>query len=116
MKLHAVHGIGHAEARARHASRAVGVAENLFAQAQTFFLRLLRLIAMNQFWKIELKFMFVARSVWALHFAELALKASVHDFSRFWFVNLVDISVVFVIEQSEKARECVAIFKAHATA
>ena len=57
----------------------VGVREDAVAQRDAARLRPLRLVAVHELREVELELVLVARRVRALHLAQLALEAGVHD-------------------------------------
>jgi hypothetical protein len=113
---HAVHHVGKAEARARRRARSIGILEDFQPQ----FVRLLPLpiadgvVSMDELRKIELKLVPIAGRVRALHLAELALKACVHDPLRVERGQLADVSVMFVVDGGKQDRKRVAVLEAHA--
>jgi hypothetical protein len=67
---------------------------------------------MEQFRKVELEFVFVARCVRALNFAELALKALIDDLVFMRFLKFANVTIA-VVNRLEKVGEGVTELKAH---
>src|SRR5262245_47092133 len=74
-----IHDVGETEAQASQQPGSIRIAKQAIAKRQPFPARLLRFVAMHELGEIDLKLMVVSRRVRTLHFAELALKAGVHD-------------------------------------
>src|SRR6185369_9526044 len=72
----------------------------------------LRGVAMHQFWKVEPKLVTVALGVRTLDFAQLALKARVHDGLSLGGGNLPDITLILIVEQREQRRKRIAVLEA----
>ncbi|GIT00280.1 MAG: hypothetical protein CM1200mP26_19920 [Acidimicrobiales bacterium] len=54
---------------------------------------------MNEFWEVQLELVLIAHRVRALHFAEFALEALVHDLGCFGFGDGADVAVVSVVQK-----------------
>jgi hypothetical protein len=112
----AICNIRQAETRAREQTGAVGIAENAVAQAQPLTFRSLGFITMDEAGEIESELVMFSLGVWALHLAELALKARVHDAGRLACGNAANIAVVFLVQQRKQSGEAVAVFEAEPAA
>ena len=102
--------------RPSHPPRAVGVGKQPRAERNPFPFRLLGLVAVNELREIELELVPVALGVRALHLAELALEAGVHDPPGLHGGDLANVAVVRVVQNLEEIRKAVAVLEAHSAA
>ena len=106
--------------KARSRSRACPI--RVFQELEAQLVRLLalaianRVVAVDELREIQLKFVLVARRVRALHLAELALEARVHDALGVERRQLPNVAIVLVVDGAKQDGKRVAVLEAHATA
>src|SRR2546426_3465999 len=115
MQANAIGDVGDAKTSACHGSGGIRIAKHTIAQAESFPLRFLRNIALDQTWKIQLELVSIALGVGTLDLAELALKAGVHDFGCVGCGDLPDIAVL-PVDGRKKIRKAVTVFEAETAA
>ena len=75
-----------------------------------------RVVTVNQLGEIDLELVPVTWRVGALHLAQLALEAGIHDPLGIERRHFTDIAVVLVVDRREEDRKRVAVLEAHAAA
>lgn len=105
-----------AEGHPREVGAAVGITEQLVAQALRLADGVDRFVAVDEPREVELELVARLRCVGTLDLAELALEARVHDLTRLLRAELADVAVVPVVDEREELREAVAVLEAHAAA
>jgi hypothetical protein len=92
------------------------LAQHLLPQLPALPLPALGLVAMHELGEVQPELVALPGRVGALHLAELALEAVVHDGVPLGPREGADVAVVPVVQGLEEAREAVAVLEAHAAA
>ncbi len=113
---HPVHGVGQAEGGPGQLRGKVRIAQDPVAQGAALPLPALGLVAVDEPGEVQGEGVALAGRVGALHLAELALEAVVHDPVALILREGAHIALVLVVDEAEEAREGVAVLEAHAAA
>ena len=116
MSRHSIHLVGHAEAGPGQLAGGVGLGQHPLPEGHAPLPGSLSVVAVHQPREVELELVLVPGGVGALHLAELALEAVVHDRLGLGLGQLADVPVVGVVDQPEELGEAVAVLEAHAAA